>query len=990
MKTTPAVSALALALACAMGASNANAQVQPIRVDGDVQSSVTQLGWTVDGPFALRRIELVVRNPHDRPLEATVRLPLAANERLRGYALDVEGRMRDAVPVERVQARVAFEEVERRGVDPALAEKDADNSYRIRVFPVPAHGERRVRIEVASLGERRACGWEHTLAGGLPASSTLQASATVSLMLAHGGDAGLAWTRRGNGYTTQWAASGARGARTVCIHAPAGDAAFVSRFDDGLQMHWLEVPVTHARATTATAFPSRLEIVWDASYSMLGKDRRAELELLANYLRGHPVDLTLRILRESVQTTRLRIATPSDIDALIARLRAEQADGATALTAWQADPRAERVLVFSDAVATLPGPTPANAHVPVFVISRGIGNPALARWLTRSGGQVLDLSTTSGDAALRALTDAPALSARLGPLDGNWHLERVAANSGALRGCHVANAPSTPPQLRLMQRSASGTTIRSHGSDNARTSELAAFWCATWQAEDLEAQPEHNRTQLAELGQRFGVPNAETSLLVLETDADYIRNGILPPEADASLHAEVMAARAAAEADKAKAWADNRVAIAAGWQARIDWWNTRFPKDAPPAPKIAGEGDEAPTGDAAMRREERNQEYSQLSSVIPPPSPPPPAPSAMAAADAAPMEAPLADAAQPPAYRSNAVALNAPGTATANAASPAITMQLQALAMDSPYIAQLQTAQDATTLYQRYLDLRSQYGQSPAFHFDMAQRLFELHDPVLGWRVLSNLVELMPTQQAALRLVAYRLQEAGMQAQAIALLRRIVLIAPDEPQSFRDLALALSSPATCREALDLFQHVVDSPWDSRFADIGLIALAERNDLRTRCPNASIRDAGEPTALALPVGLRVILRWDLNDTDIDLHVTDPNNEEVHYAHRSSYQGGALSRDFTGGYGPEEFILRDPKPGDYQVSVVYFGSRLAQLARGATINISLQTGFGTPGVKQQTISMRLLERTGNVLVGRFHVTANGQLEVAPAPAGPDTAD
>lgn len=317
-------------------------------------------------------------------------------------------------------------------------------------------------------------------------------------------------------------------------------------------------------------------------------------------------------------------------------------------------------------------------------------------------------------------------------------------------------------------------------------------------------------------------------------------------------------------------------------------------------------------------------------------------------------------------------------------------MQLQAVAMDSPYVAQLQTAQDAATLYQRYLDLRTQYGQSPAFHFDVAQRLFELHDPALGWRVLSNIVELMPTQQAALRLVAYRLQDTGMQAQAIALLRRILVIAPDEPQSYRDLALALSTPPSCREALDLFQHVVDSPWDSRFADIGLIALAERNDLRTRCPNAAINDAGQATALALPVGLRVTLRWDLNDTDIDLHVTDPNGEEVYYAHRNSYQGGALSRDFTGGYGPEEFILRDPKPGEYKVSVVYFGSRVAQLSRGATINVSLQTGFGSPGQKQQAISLRLLEHTGSVLVGRFHVAANGRLEVVPGTSSPAIAE
>lgn len=103
-------------------------------------------------------------------------------------------------------------------------------------------------------------------------------------------------------------------------------------------------------------------------------------------------------------------------------------------------------------------------------------------------------------------------------------------------------------------------------------------------------------------------------------------------------------------------------------------------------------------------------------------------------------------------------------------------------------------------------------------------------------------------------MVAYRLQEAGLQETAIALLRKLRELAPDEPQSFRDLALALRAPATCAEALALLDHVVDAPWSPRFADIGVIALAERNDLRTRCPAATITTAGDLLAQPLPVGL----------------------------------------------------------------------------------------------------------------------------------------
>jgi uncharacterized protein YfaP (DUF2135 family) len=127
-------------------------------------------------------------------------------------------------------------------------------------------------------------------------------------------------------------------------------------------------------------------------------------------------------------------------------------------------------------------------------------------------------------------------------------------------------------------------------------------------------------------------------------------------------------------------------------------------------------------------------------------------------------------------------------------------------------------------------------------------------------------------------------------------------------------------------------------------------------------------------------MRVVLAWDLNDTDIDLHVIDPNGEEAFYGHRATYQGGRMSKDFTGGYGPEEFILRSPKAGEYQVLVRYYGSQLARLSRGVMLDLKLQTGFGSPALQQQRVSMRLLEKTDKVLVGSFKVTASGKLQLS----------
>jgi hypothetical protein len=53
----------------------------------------------------------------------------------------------------------------------------------------------------------------------------------------------------------------------------------------------------------------------------------------------------------------------------------------------------------------------------------------------------------------------------------------------------------------------------------------------------------------------------------------------------------------------------------------------------------------------------------------------------------------------------------------------------------------------------------------------------------------------------------------------------------------------------------------------------------------RCVNCQCVGAGNPS---------ITLVWG-NDNDLDLHVIDPNGEEVYYGHRTSVSGGMLDQD-----------------------------------------------------------------------------------------------
>src|SRR5262249_44685669 len=81
-----------------------------------------------------------------RVLEGEFVFPLADGQSITGYALEVNGKLREGVVVEKETARVAFESTTRRGIDPGLAELTRGNVFRTRLYPIPANGTKRVAV----------------------------------------------------------------------------------------------------------------------------------------------------------------------------------------------------------------------------------------------------------------------------------------------------------------------------------------------------------------------------------------------------------------------------------------------------------------------------------------------------------------------------------------------------------------------------------------------------------------------------------------------------------------------------------------------------------------------------------------------------------------------------------------------------------------------------------------------------------------------------
>lgn len=131
----------------------------------------------------------------------------------------------------------------------------------------------------------------------------------------------------------------------------------------------------------------------------------------------------------------------------------------------------------------------------------------------------------------------------------------------------------------------------------------------------------------------------------------------------------------------------------------------------------------------------------------------------------------------------------------------------------------------------------------------------------------------------------------------------------------------------------------------------------------------------------PVDMQVVLSWDTDGTDVDLHVVDPSGEECYYGHRHTKLGGTLDVDDTDGFGPEVFTLAHAASGRYRVSVKYFSSH-GHPQTVARIQVVMFEGTAR---EQRLQFLKLLTKTGDkVSVGTWKV-ASDRADSATKPGG-----
>lgn len=1040
----------------------------------------------VVGPLVETRLTMTFRNPHGRLLEGELKLPLPEGAFVCGYALDVNGKMVDGVAVDKDEGRRIFEAVVRRGVDPGLVEWMSGNAFRTRVYPLPVGGTRTVMVRYVSEVERDGGSWRYRLplAYGVTVKRFALRVSVVGAeeppVVMEAGPTEL----REEKMTREWVAE-VQGKEVdlsrdlvIRLPAPRPGASWVQKARDG-QTYFLSTVEVPQVKMAAPPLPRRVALFWDASGSSARMKRSAVEKVLTAFFRRcaealMAVDVV--VFRHRVEKPRSLVVKGGNAAPLLALLAGIQPDGATSLAALPGPELPERpdlCLLVSDGLASWGTGSPGAFPAPLYALTTSSGaNHLLLRELAeRNGGEYLDLTRVEPKAASERIGKPPLL------------LLPPEADPARVDQC----VPSRPVVVsgdmlvagRLMARDAQVelkwggaardvmAQTRNLSRAEAPEGELLRVYWAQRRLAELAVDPEGNREELKSLGKAHGLVTPATSLLVLDSLEQYVRNGVEPPASFPEWR-EAWARQIGENKSRQESDQNERLErLVKKWTERVEWWEGKW-SEKEETTTGSRSGSESPSESCALPIRETGpvgssscqtppllhgkvvdrsgagipsadlilidsgtgvaktsrsddggnycfqglrpgcydlrvtqEEYStfkmpgiqisagerlslpvllnvsdnkkisihQVSIRVMPErgfvGDNPYSIIRRVTASGTIVPDSMSDISSPPSPgRAQFSDRNAdPGFST----SSRRTTTLAEGEPDAHYAKVLERA-GREKVWGVYIKKRKKNADSPGFFLDCADILLRKGLRDEAEQVLSNLAEQAPEDSVQLRTMAHRLTQADFLEPAGDFFARVVRLRPEEPQSFRDLGLLRARQKRYTEALELLRKVVMGEW-GRFNPIRITALTELNAMLPAAREAGVKSFRLDPRLEklLDMDLRILLSWDLDNTDMDLCVVI-NGDSVGRKNRHSKDGSLFYHDNTEGYGPEEYMLRRTRRGrTYCIKVENYSADAWLLFQPVNLRVEIITGFGRPDEKRKTINRRIDPNTSVLDIG-----------------------
>lgn len=276
------------------------------------------------------------------------------------------------------------------------------------------------------------------------------------------------------------------------------------------------------------------------------------------------------------------------------------------------------------------------------------------------------------------------------------------------------------------------------------------------------------------------------------------------------------------------------------------------------------------------------------------------------------------------------------------------------------------TPQEQLALYKKL----SRTQESPLEYYVDAAQYFQSLSPELGDEVRSDLAYIARNNTKALRSLAYLYEVVEDTKNMVLVNERIVKIAPQEAQSYRDLALAYQYDKQYDKALELYINMLgeqimgvnldglENPLRSELSR--LVALYKDKIDFSRLPNEWLR-------ADFKRDLRMVIDWSDRSVPFEFQFVNPDKKFFKWAHTLEENRERLEEEQKYGFQTEEFIIDDAPAGEWLINIQYLGDE-GDYVLPPFLKYTVFRNYGTPQETKEVRIIKLFKQVDKVTLGR----------------------
>lgn len=943
-----------------------------------------QIETKIVGKISTNTITMVLKNNSGRLREGRVTFPLPEGVSVSGYALDINGKLRNAVPVEKEKAKEVYETIKKRNIDPGLLEKVEGNNFRTTVYPIaPNGGERTLQITYHYELKKSGNSYQYFLPLDHPQQIpdfTIKTSVYQNAerpQLAERQDGTFDFIKNGNIWSAEMHKTHYKPGSNLKINFPMREGSqniLMQQASAGSSYFFADLNMIPNERDKR--LPNRIAVVWDNSLSGKNRDHLKEFTLLEEYFKVNKnVTVKTYFISNTFETGKTFKVNDGNWSELKTFLSKTSYDGGTDYSRLKSLDEDE-IFFFTDGISSF-GEMKLAWNKPTYTISSSnTADFSQLKYISnKTNGEFLNLNENDPRKEVRKLLFQPL---RFLGIESNASVSEVYPSiSEPISQDFVLTGILKENKTTLKAKFGYGNEVTETKlivldttNQMVKDWEVSTFW-AQKKLDELEIFQKQNKDEIKNLTRQFGLVSSNMSLMVLENVEDYVRYEITPPSELRTQFDEIVKNNRIAKDAKL----NDLMARAELMTVNLkEWWKKeykpkpkQYPKPAPVSTRrdtarvsdieeviVTGFGEERTSVIAERRREQQQMSLKEMSYV----------------ASNTPQALQGRVAGLQVGYRnefSNRSAVINPGKIK--------TIEVESKA---GYMKLFNGEKNPEILYKIYLQNRPEYEKLPQYYFDVAQVLFKNNDRTLGIKVLSAIADLDLENEEFYKLLAYKLKQAKVYDKELFATQKVLEWRPFDPQSYRDVALAFEDNGNYQAALENLYKVLTQSYTKELADrdngIEEIIIMEINELvANHGKELDLKNINPKILADLPVNIRVVINWSKDDTDIDLWVTDPNNERCYYSNKETEIGGRLSDDFTRGFGPEQFLLKKALKGKYKIQTNFFGERQVGIAGPTAIMAEIYINYATGKQERKTVVFQNQKENGKnddgILIGEF---------------------